>query len=184
MVYIAAAPGVGQLGNGKLLSAGRSTEKPYSAFTKSIFFTSPDASDTLHLKNPVVLASLQTSNLDAATILRNIAFISDDKDAVTGMRVKRQVDTSNKEAVKNDKSPSADVVGWIVLSDDDGTSDIDNALEDVPDVEVVNRVIRVNGPSDYNVYSMNGVLMNKNAVLEPGVYLVRSGRRTVKVFVR
>ncbi len=184
MVYIAAAPGVGQLGNGKLLSAGRSTEKPYSAFTKSIFFTSPDTSDTLHLKNPVVLASLQTSNLDAATILRNIAFISDDKDAVTGMRVKRQVDTSNKEAVKNDKSPSADVVGWIVLSDDDGTSDIDNVLEDVLDVEVVNRVIHVNGPSDYNVYSMNGVLMNKNAVLEPGVYLVRSGRRTVKVFVR
>ena len=136
------------------------------------------------MKNPVVLASLQTSNLDAATILRNIAFISDDKDAVTGMRVKRQVDTSNKEAVKNDKSPSADVVGWIVLSDDDGTSDIDNVLEDVLDVEVVNRVIRVNGPSEYNVYSMNGVLMNKNAVLEPGVYLVRSGRRTVKVFVR
>lgn len=188
MVYFAVAPGVEKLDENKYLSAGRSTENPYSVFTRTVYFTSPDMSDTLHLVNPVVLASLQTYNLNAATILRRIASVSDDNGAVVGMRIRRQVDSSNEDAVRNDKAPSADVVGWIVLSDGLTASGIDEIADEASDgqldIEVADRVIYVKNHSDYNVYSMDGLMMDKNAVLEPGVYIVRSGKFAEKVLVR
>ena len=137
----------------------------------------------------MIFATLQTCNLDASTILRRIAFVYDAYGASTGVRLKRQVDSSNENACRNDKSFTSDVVGWIALSDDLSSSRINDAdvvsSGEPLDIEIVNRVIYVKNVPDYCIYTADGIRVTPNASLEPGIYIVKSlFGQTCKVLVK
>lgn len=189
MVYIAVTPGSESLGNGKILSAGVGAEKPYSVFPKKIDFITGSDNQPTKLYNPMLFAALQTCNLDAATLLRRTAFVEETDGATVGVRLKRQLDSSNEEASSADKIASADVVGWITLSDDLEHVDIDkveiSVSEEPLDIEVVNRIIYVKNADSYNVYTIGGVVVSPDATQEPGIYVVKShSGQTAKVLVK
>ncbi len=51
-------------------------------------------------------------------------------------------------------------------------------------IRVVNRTVEVEGAASYEIYSVTGQRMQKNAALNTGIYIVRTPELTAKVLVR
>lgn len=51
-------------------------------------------------------------------------------------------------------------------------------------IRVVNRTVEVEGAASYEIYSVTGQCMQKNAALNAGIYIVRTPELTAKVLVR
>lgn len=201
MSYMAVTPGQAYMGDGVMISAGIGENPAYGAtykmetFTREVYDAEGDSMrlDTLKLENPYIFGSLQTYNVGAGTLLRNqrnITVTEDDVEYVTGLRLKRIVDKSAPSSVRDTKD-SADKFGWIALStgenggEDVGIEDVVVAKSENPlVVEVINRCIYVEDVEDFDVYTVNGTKVAANATQEPGVYVVRAGKKTAKVIVR
>lgn len=201
MSYMAVTPGQAYMGDGVMISAGIGENPAYGStykvetFTREVYDAEGDSMrlDTLKLENPYIFGSLQTYNVGAGTLLRNqrnITVEENEVEYVTGLRLRRIVDKSAPSSVRDNKD-SADTFGWIALStgenggEDVGIEDVVVAKSENPlVVEVINRCIYVEDVEDFDVYTVNGTKVAANATQEPGVYVIRAGKKTAKVVVR
>jgi hypothetical protein len=178
-----------------MVAAGVSEANAYGSSARSVYFT--HESDTLRFAEPYIFANLQTSNYDAATMLRRQgAPLTEKVDGVSytvGARFKRVVDTSRKNASDGTKlslSNMKDDLGWMVLyTRAEGTSEPTSIEEvDVYDTLLrpyaVDGVIYVDGCEDFDVYTLHGVKMAQHSTLLPGVYVVKAGSSTAMVVVK
>ena len=195
--YMAITPGVGVIDEtkGLMVAAGVSEATAYGSSARSIYFT--HESDTLRFVEPYIFANLQTSNYDAATMLRRQGSPLTEKvegvSYTVGARFKRVVDTSRKNASDGTKlslSNMKDDLGWVVLyTRAEGTSE-PTAIDEVEMYDAVLRpyavdgVIYVDGCEDFDVYTLHGMKLTPHSTLLPGVYVVKVGSSTAMVVVK
>ena len=195
--YMAITPGVGVVDEAKglMVAAGVSEATAYGSSARSIYFT--HESDTLRFIAPYIFANLQTSNYDAATMLRRqgspLTEKVEDMSYTVGARFKRVVDTSRKNASDGTKlslSNMKDDLGWVVLyTRAEGTSE-PTAIDEVEIYDAVLRpyaidgTIYVDGYKDFDVYTLHGVKLASHRTLLPGVYVVKAGSSTAMVVVK
>ncbi len=181
--------------NGIVLSAGLSQTQLYGNSARQVYFTIPrqengaTVEDSLIFENPYIFTTLQTYNYPAGTILRNFGDITteiDGVDYVEGVRLRRLADSGSEAS--NSKA-SSDYAGWVVISTKAGTpTGIENVIagksENPLEVEVINRIIRVKGYNDFEIYTVSGTKVASNATQTSGIYIVRAGDKTAKVVVK
>lgn len=193
LFYLAVTPGSENIGDGIQLSAGFGENPVYGSTYKIQTFTRTNeggALDTLKLKNPHIFGALQTYNVKAGTILRNVrsTTVKDEEgyEYTTGIRLKRIIDKSSSE--KDNKS-SADNFGWFTISEaTDSEVSVENITigndRDALQVKVINGRIYTEGNVPFDTYTLSGVKVSSFAKQEPGIYIVRSGGKSVKISIR
>jgi hypothetical protein len=196
--YMAITPGVGVVDDaqGLMIAAGRNSSTIYGTSNRANYFMLGE--DTLHSLSPYIFTNLQTRNYDAATILRkNKSNITEEINGVkytVGARIKRVTDPNKKttsDGTKLNANSMKDDLGWVVLytrgKDTSEPTDID-AIEEKASAllrpYVVDRVILVDGHSDFEVYSTQGIKLNPHQAQLPGVYVVRTAKSTAMVIVK
>ena len=84
-------------------------------------------------------------------------------------------------------------MGWVAITTDvlgvepSVPTSIHNLKSDdapMPDIQVEGRRIVADDSSRIGIYSLSGMKVNVNEVLNPGVYVVRSGNKSVKVLIK
>ncbi|MBQ8737595.1 MAG: hypothetical protein IJY78_07240, partial [Bacteroidaceae bacterium] len=193
LFYLAVTPGSENIGDGIQLSAGFGENPVYGSTYKIQTFTRTNeggALDTLKLKNPHIFGALQTYNVKAGTILRNVrsTTVKDEEgnEYTTGIRLKRIIDKSSSE---KDIKSSADNFGWFAISE---ATDADVSVENITigndrdalQVKVINGRIYTEGNVPFDTYTLSGVKVSSFDKHEPGIYIVRSGGKSVKVNIR
>ena len=196
--YMAITPGVGIVDEekGLMIAAGVSEAVAYGSSARPVYFT--HEADTLRFVEPYIFANLQTSNYDAATLLRRQGATLTEKYEGTsytvGARFKRVVDSSRKNASDGTKlniSTMKDDLGWVVLyTRAEGTSE-PTAIKDVEIADVavlrpyaIDGTVYVDGCNDFDVYTLHGMKLASRSALLPGVYVVKAGSSTAMVVVK
>ena len=195
--YLAITPGIGELDkeNSIIIAAGHGDDLYGSTYRPSLFM---EGEDSLFFKNPYIFGALQTRNYPSATILRRQSdlTVSDTEaanyKAAYGTRIKRQYDLTSTATESATTRDYADEFGWIVIANwEEGCSAptaiqriLKSASENNIKVALSNRTISVVGSDDYEVYSSTGANVAKNAQLTPGIYVVKSNGKSVKVIVK
>ena len=143
-----------------------------------------------------MFANLQTTNYNAATMLRRNTLVTEEVDGhefTVGVRLRRIVDSSRKNAPDGTKLSATsmkDDIGWVVLyTRVEGTSE-PTAIETVGVAGatirpyVVDGTIYVDGCNEFDVYTMHGMKLGTRAALAPGVYVVKAASSTAMVVVK
>lgn len=192
--YLAITPGVGVLDDnlGLMIAAGTSEATMYGSSARPHYFVS--GGDTLRCLAPSIFAALQTSNYDAATLVRRQSgTITEEVDGVeyaVGARFRRVVDSSRSKASDGTKLSATsmkDDLGWVVLyTRGDGLSveQMEADAEAPLRPYVVGNTICVDGCEDFDVYTMHGIKLASANALAPGVYVVKAGNATAMVVVK
>ena len=192
--YLAITPGVATLDDnfGLMIAAGRNEATMYGSTARPHYFVS--GGDTLRCQAPFIFAALQTSNYDAATLVRRQSVtITEEVDGVeytVGARFRRVVDSSRKNASDGTKlsaSSMKDDLGWVVLYTREGGSSVEQMEADAEAPlrpYVVGNAICVDGHEHFDVYTMHGVKLASANALDPGVYVVKAGNATAMVVVK
>lgn len=192
--YLAITPGVGVLDDnlGLMIAAGTSEATMYGSTARPHYFVS--GGDTLRCLAPSIFAALQTSNYDAATLVRRqSSTITKEVDGVeytVGARFRRVVDSSRSKASDGTKLSATsmkDDLGWVVLyTRGDGLSveQMEADAEAPLRPYVVGNTICVDGYEDFDVYTMHGIKLASANALAPGVYVVKAGNATAMVVVK
>lgn len=192
--YLAITPGVGVLDDnlGLMIAAGTSEATMYGSSARPHYFVS--GGDTLRCLAPSIFAALQTSNYDAATLVRRQSgTITEEVDGVeytVGARFRRVVDSSRSKASDGTKLSATsmkDDLGWVVLyTRGDGLSveQMEADAEAPLRPYVVGNTICVDGYEDFDVYTMHGIKLASANALAPGVYVVKAGNATAMVVVK
>ncbi len=192
--YLAITPGVGVLDDnlGLMIAAGTSEATMYGSSARPHYFVS--GGDTLRCLAPSIFAALQTSNYDAATLVRRqSSTITEEVDGVeytVGARFRRVVDSSRSNASDGTKLSATsmkDDLGWVVLyTRGDGLSveQMEADAEAPLRPYVVDNTICVDGCEDFDVYTMHGIKLASANALAPGVYVVKAGNATAMVVVK
>ncbi len=192
--YLAITPGVGVLDDnlGLMIAAGTSEATMYGSSARPHYFVS--GGDTLRCLAPSIFAALQTSNYDAATLVRRqSSTITEEVDGVeytVGARFRRVVDSSRSNASDGTKLSATsmkDDLGWVVLyTRGDGLSveQMEADAEAPLRPYVVGNTICVDGYEDFDVYTMHGIKLASANALAPGVYVVKAGNATAMVVVK
>jgi len=192
--YLAITPGVATLDDnfGLMIAAGRNEATMYGSTARPNYFVS--GGDTLRCQAPFIFAALQTSNYDAATLVRRQSVtITEEVDGVeytVGARFRRMVDSSRKNASDGTKlsaSSMKDDLGWVVLYTREGGSSVEQMEADAEAPlrpYVVDNAICVDGHEHFDVYTMHGVKLASANALAPGVYVVKAGNATAMVVVK
>ena len=192
--YLAITPGVGVLDDnlGLMIAAGTSEATMYGSSARPHYFVS--GGDTLRCLAPSIFAALQTSNYDAATLVRRQSgTITEEVDGVeytVGARFRRVVDSSRSNASDGTKLSATsmkDDLGWVVLyTRGDGLSveQMESDAEAPLRPYVVGNTICVDGYEDFDVYTMHGIKLASANTLAPGVYVVKAGNATAMVVVK
>ena len=192
--YLAITPGVGVLDDnlGLMIAAGTSEATMYGSSARPHYFVS--GGDTLRCLAPSIFAALQTSNYDAATLVRRqSSTITEEVDGVeytVGARFRRVVDSSRSNASDGTKLSATsmkDDLGWVVLyTRGDGLSveQMESDAEAPLRPYVVGNTICVDGYEDFDVYTMHGIKLASANTLAPGVYVVKAGNATAMVVVK
>ena len=192
--YLAITPGVGVLDDnlGLMIAAGTSEATMYGSSARPHYFVS--GGDTLRCLAPSIFAALQTSNYDAATLVRRQSgTITEEVDGVeytVGARFRRVVDSSRSKASDGTKLSATsmkDDLGWVVLyTRGDGLSveQMESDAEAPLRPYVVGNTICVDGYEDFDVYTMHGIKLASANTLAPGVYVVKAGNATAMVVVK
>lgn len=192
--YLAITPGVGVLDDnlGLMIAAGTSEATMYGSTARPHYFVS--GGDTLRCLAPSIFAALQTSNYDAATLVRRqSSTITEEVDGVeytVGARFRRVVDSSRSNASDGTKLSATsmkDDLGWVVLyTRGDGLSveQMEADAEAPLRPYVVGNTICVDGYEDFDVYTMHGIKLASANALAPGVYVVKAGNATAMVVVK
>ena len=195
--YLAITPGVGVLNeeSGLMIAAGKNEQMAYGSTARACYFTY--GTDTLRFNDPLVFANLQTTNYNAATMLRrNDALVTaefDGKEFAVGARFKRITDSSRKNAPDGSKLSATsmkDDIGWVVLYNRaEGTSE-PTSIESVGVAGatirpyVVDGTIYVDGCNEFDVYTLHGTKLATRAALPSGVYVVKAAASTAMVVVK
>ena len=195
--YLAITPGVGVLNeeSGLMIAAGKNEQMAYGSTARACYFTY--GADTLRFNDPLVFANLQTTNYNAATMLRrNDALVTaefDGKEFAVGARFKRITDSSRKNAPDGSKLSATsmkDDIGWVVLyTRAEGTSE-PTSIESVGVAGatirpyVVDGTIYVDGCNEFDVYTLHGTKLATRAALPSGVYVVKAAASTAMVVVK
>ena len=194
--YMAITPGVGTVDDAKglMIAAGCNEAGAYSTTARGNYFKYGD--DTLRFVKPLIFANLQTSNYDAATMVRRQSDLTDEIDGVSytvGTRFRRVTDSSRKNApdgTKLNATSMKDDLGWVVLyTRTEGTSK-PTSIEQVGVADAtirpyaVDGTIYVDGCGNFDVYTMHGVKLDSHTALAPGVYVVKAASSTAMVVVK
>ncbi len=195
--YLAITPGVGVINeeSGLMIAAGKNEQMAYGSTARACYFTY--GADTLRFNDPLVFANLQTTNYNAATMLRrNDALVTaefDGKEFAVGARFKRITDSSRKNAPDGSKLSATsmkDDIGWVVLyTRAEGASE-PTSIESVGVVGatirpyVVDGTIYVDGCNEFDVYTLHGTKLTTRAALPSGVYVVKAAASTAMVVVK
>ena len=195
--YLAITPGVGVVHeeSGLMVAAGKNEQMAYGSTARACYFTY--GADTLRFNDPLVFANLQTTNYNAATMLRrNDALVTaefDGKEFAVGARFKRITDSSRKNAPDGSKLSATsmkDDIGWVVLyTRTEGTSE-PTSIESVGVAGatirpyVVDGTIYVDGCNEFDVYTLHGTKLATRAALPSGVYVVKAAASTAMVVVK
>ena len=199
--YIAVSPGYECIDaeNGIYLAANTSTTPVYSRIGRSIPFTlgEGDEAKDLQFEDPYIFAELQTNQLEVPTSLRlasltTTTFTDDEGDVhayATSMRLRRMID--NSESTPTDNANSGDYVGWIAIHSTPTydqlvgiQSPYTQAFDRQARISVTNRIIQVDGCSNYEIFSANGTRVAPYTVQAPGIYIVKANGKSQKVLVR
>lgn len=164
----------------------------YGSTARPHYFVS--GGDTLRCLAPSIFAALQTSNYDAATLVRRqSSTITEEVDGVeytVGARFRRVVDSSRSKASDGTKLSATsmkDDLGWVVLyTRGDGLSveQMEADAEAPLRPYVVGNTICVDRYEDFDVYTMHGIKLASANALAPGVYVVKAGNATAMVVVK
>ena len=195
--YLAITPGVGVVHeeSGLMIAAGKNEQMAYGSTARACYFTY--GADTLRFNDPLVFANLQTTNYNAATMLRrNDALVTaefDGKEFAVGARFKRITDSSRKNAPDGSKLSATsmkDDIGWVVLyTRAEGTSE-PTSIESVGVAGatirpyVVDGTIYVDGCNEFDVYTLHGTKLATRAALPSGVYVVKAAASTAMVVIK
>ena len=195
--YLAITPGVGTVDDdaGLMIAAGRSNDLLYGSMTRTCPFIYE--SDTLRFVDPYIFASQQTNRYDAATMVRRNKSLTTEKVGnmtyVVGAKFKRVTDAGRKNAsdgTKLNATSMKDDLGWVVLYHRaEGTAtptgiqtiDVDNEMIRP---YVIDRTIRMDGCTNYDVYTLHGMKVASHKPLVPGIYVVRAVDMTTMVVVK
>ena len=195
--YMAISPGVGTVdeANGLMIAAGSNESIAYGSTVRTNIFSYEG--DTLHFVNPLIFANLQTSNYDAATMLRRKASttteVVDGVEYTIGAGFRRVVDSSRKNASDGTKLSATsmkDDLGWVVLYTRTEGASGPTAIKPVGTVDatirpyVVGNTIYVDGCDQFDVYTMCGMKLASHIALAPGVYVVKAASSTAMVVVK
>jgi len=177
--YIAITPGQANLGEtGKSIIAGRCSETPVGGTANIACNFTNVKGQTINLRNPYLIAGPQTHHLDYASLFRQASTITASATdgegtaytATTGIRVRRQMDTSltTSQIGTNSATTNGDIIGWIAINDATldqtvGIQDIDNPLQNTSNA----------------VYDLNGRRVTRTH-LSKGIYI----RDSKKIIVR
>ena len=188
--YIAITPGVGIVddASGLMIAAGRNEGTMSGTRPCANLFT--HSGDTLRFAEPYIFANLQTNNYDAATLLRKGSTTLDDSKSFTiGARFRRVADDSRKTASDGTdlKSTIKDDLGWVVLYNTPGSSEVGNmAVVGRAPLRpyVVGNTICMDGCEHFDVYTLQGVRLASSHALAPGVYVVKATHAAAMVIVK
>ena len=191
--YMAVAPGIGTIDkeNGILIAAGKGDVPVYGTFGTSVNFLL--GGETVQSVSPYIFANLQTTNYEAATLVRQWKPIY--KDGYTiGSRFMRVVDSSRKQAADGttlDQTSMQDEIGWVIIYEYvDGVS-VPTLIKNLGTKEgsnirpyVDNGNIRIDGTEDFEVYDMQGSKLTSHHTPSPGIYIVKAGHKTAMILVK
>ena len=191
--YMAVAPGIGTIDkeNGILIAAGKGDVPVYGTFGTSVNFLL--GGETVQSVLPYIFANLQTTNYEAATLVRQWKPIY--KDGYTiGSRFMRGVDSSRKQAADGttlDQPSMKDEIGWVIIYEYvDGVS-VPTLIKNLESTEgsnirpyVDNGNIRIDGTEDFEVYDMQGSKLTSHHTPSPGIYIVKAGHKTAMILVK
>ena len=191
--YMAVAPGIGTIDkeNGILIAAGKGDVPVYGTFGNSVNFLI--GGETVQSISPYIFANLQTTNYEAATLVRQWKPIY--KDGYTiGSRFMRVVDSSRKQAADGttlDQTSMKDEIGWVIIYEYvDGVS-VPTLIKNLESTEgsnirpyVENGNIRIDGTEDFEVYDMQGSKLTSHHTPSPGIYIVKAGHKTAMILVK
>lgn len=212
--YLAITPGYGTLDadNGILIAAGHGVDTPIYGLSprENNFYCQvfnekegTTTNELLYLKNPTVFAALQTNNYPAATMLRrtNIKTKDDEEiEWVTGIKVKRLLDhditvdgtTIPATSTADMYSTYRDNVGWVAITSSiKGYTPESTAIHATKANQqgqftprLVNGRVQVDGASTFEVYHITGAKVPNNAVLTPGIYVIKANGKSGKLLVK
>lgn len=177
--YFAITPGHASMGNGKQITAGMG-DNTIGKILRTIKFGRT-------LTNPYLFAEPQTANDNLASILR-YASLND-----SCVKIRRHVDTSASGVAKYDE------VGWMVISDDDGTGigapTIAKASNLTLSATKEELIVEDAAATSVSFFAITGVkvktekMINGKAVinlqgLQPGTYIVNTSNGHSKLFLK
>lgn len=187
--YMAVAPGQACIDEqqGILIAAGRGERPLYSTLCDETFTVARAGGlDTLCMKDPMLLAEIQTNNTPVATSVRMTTFtattVSDprfDGTYVTGVRLLRVLDKStNATTAQIDNQATADQVGWVVIHQSDVYANAD-AVHDLSGRETPQSSI-INHQLPTGIYDLGGHRIANFPLPKKGIYVVNGHKIVVK----
>ncbi len=208
LAYLAVTPGQACVDEEKgiLISAGHGQRKIYTLAREETFasYLTDEGipADTLYFEDPTVLAQLQSGNTTVSSALRLSSLVEktlvNDPNGFngtfyTGMRLRRVLDLSS--GVKSntvDNSRTGDEAGWIAIHSTQryqpaytGIQAVEANQELSPlQIVVTGRHIKVLTDKPYQIYSLNGMRVIPGQELNSGIYIVRAGSQSAKVFIK
>lgn len=197
--YMACTPGSGAISDDIIMTAGFAQNPVYGSIIKPMYFvqtntdgTISENADTLRFESPTIFGALQTYNVKTGAVIRKGREITIEdpqsgKTLQNGFYIRRYKDATSAE---KDNKDTADKFGWICLSKADESTSIksdkiigrsENPI--IPTVE--NRIVYLeNNEKPFELFTINGIKVAENATQEPGVYVVKQGKKTAKVIIR
>jgi hypothetical protein len=138
------------------------------------------------MKDPMLLAEIQTNNTPVATSVRMTTFtatnVSDprfDGTYVTGVRLLRVLDKStNATTAQIDNQATADQVGWVVIHQSDVYANAD-AVHDLSGRETPQSSI-INHQLPTGIYDLGGHRIANFPLPKKGIYVVNGHKIVVK----
>ena len=106
--------------------------------------------------------------------------------ATTGVRVIRQKDGTNTDAPTDFASQNGDYLGWIAVSDGNGSGDNIQAIRQQNGFKAYacdGRIVVEGAEGHYTVHAVSGQQVSATAHLSRGIYIVKCGAQTAKVLV-
>lgn len=189
--YVAGTPGTAKTEEGKILTVGRNTEDLVDGVRARIVYFLDEAGERLPLMNPYIICGPQSNNYDVTSVYRQNAYRNtsvtidgENLNVPCGITVIRQADGTTTSTEVDKAATNGDYLGWIIISDDmNGGDNIANVTKaNNLKVRVVNGEIIVENTNDFNVYAITGQQVTSKPNLR-GIYIVKAGGKTAKVFV-
>ena len=215
LCYIAITPGFANIDeeSGIMIAAGNGQDNPiYGSIANENSLkveqynkaSGQNETETLRLKTPTILTSLQTNNYPSASMLRRTNITEKDEQNntwTTGVKIKRICD--HNITVDGTEIPSTsgldkyaayrDNLGWIAIAPyaEGGSrpTDIDTSIDSPQSAQQLNvRIIEgriyVEGYNTFKVTTASGMELPSDKPLPTGIYFVSAGGNTTKIFVK
>lgn len=209
--YLAIAPGIGYADeeNGIVIAAGHGTDNQIYGSTarENKFYvevkdeeSGTTQQEVLRLYQPTILTALQTDNYPAVYTLKRTDVTEKDAEGIawtTGTKIKKISDhdiTVDGKTIKSGTTDEAyrENLGWVVIAKyrEGGSKPTVTAIRSVNAMNesfktrVVDGRIQVDGVKNFEVFSAAGTKVASDAVLTPGIYVVKTNNKSVKVLVK